>query len=144
MGSETGEGKKRYNEEVGPNLRMAILVAMMPGVKQNVPENSCMTKFMNYESVKDYVIKLYNNAITSTIAGPKISQVEEEEWWNYEANAISRGGQTKPKETAKVKDVGLVAGPNSNSSAPKKNQKERGVSLLEYFRREKEGASLDR
>ena len=50
---------KRYNESLGSNLKLAILVGMLPGsFRDSVFQNGHMMTKMTYESARDFVLNL--------------------------------------------------------------------------------------
>ena len=84
-------GLKRYGESIGPKLKTAIMVAMMPkGVKDDLLKHSCMQTSLKYDGCKDYLIKFSNQEAALSKVTPKasINQMGEED---AELDALSKG-----------------------------------------------------
>jgi hypothetical protein len=80
--------KSRYGEDLNDNLKMAILIGMLPKEYQDlVMQTSCMTNKMSYSGIRDNVLNIANQRIQMTQPVPMdLSAVEEEggEWSGYE------------------------------------------------------------
>ena len=73
---------KRYGESIGPKLKTAIMVAMMPkGIKEDLMKHSCMQTSLKYEGCKEFLIKYANQEVALGKAMPKasINQMGEED-----------------------------------------------------------------
>ena len=81
----------RYGESIGPKLKTAIMVAMIPnGVKDDLLKHSCMQTSLKYDVCKDYLIKFSNQEAALSKVTPKtsINQMGE---GDAELDALSKG-----------------------------------------------------
>ena len=65
---------KRYGESIGPKLKTAIMVAMMPkSIKEDLMKHSCMQTSLKYEGCKEFLIKFSNQEAALSKVTPKAS-----------------------------------------------------------------------
>ena len=82
---------KRYGESIGPKLKTAIMVAMMPkGIKEDLMKHSCMQTSLKYEGCKEFLIKFSNQEAALSKVTPKasINRIGEED---IEVDALGKG-----------------------------------------------------
>ena len=83
---------KRYGESIGPKLKTAIMVAMMPkGVKDDLLKHSCMQTSLKYEGCRDYLIKFSNQEAALSKAEPRTSINQMGGEAEMELDALGKG-----------------------------------------------------
>ena len=125
---------KRYGESIGPKLKTAILVAMMPkGIKEDLLKHSCMQTSLKYEGCKEFLIKFSNQEAALSKATPKasINQMGEED---IEVDALMWGkGKGKGGGCWNCGGTGHLAAqcptPKGNGKGPKGTWKGGGKGL---------------
>jgi hypothetical protein len=80
--------KSRYGEDLNDNLKLAILIGMLPKDYQDlVMQTSCMTNKMSYSGIRDNVLNIANQRIQMTQPVPMdLGAVEEAgvDWGGFE------------------------------------------------------------